>query len=170
MIQRPVLLVLLVLSFAGCSTQPTLVEIVKPKALPLQIDDRFQIRKIIQFFNEPSYFPPTTSDVISFERNYYNYGAISQLKFDELRGNYTAVYWRTSKRANVTVRYEYYQTVLSNHVQAMERSYPNAYGSYRSTFNLIGDNYLEFGRPVSWRILIIVDKRIVAFCQSFLWK
>lgn len=170
MIQRPVFLVLLLLFFAGCATQPPLVEIVRPKTLPLQLDDRFQIRKIIYFYNEPSYFPATTSDAVNFERNYYNYGAISQLEFDELRGNYTTVYWRTSARADVTVRYEYYQPVLGNYVQGMERFYPNAFGSYKSSFNIVGSNYLEFGRPVSWRILMIVDKKIVAFRQSFLWR
>ncbi|PWU06803.1 MAG: hypothetical protein C5B47_07040 [Verrucomicrobia bacterium] len=170
MLQRPVFLIFLFLSLAGCATQPPVVELVNPKTLPLQLDDRFQLRKIIQFFNEPTYFPPTTSDTINFERFYYNYPAISQLEFDELRGNYTTVYWRTSVKANVTVRYEYYQAALSNHVQAMERYYPNASGSYRSEFNVLGSNYLEFGKPLAWRILLIVDKKIVAFRQSFLWK
>ncbi len=171
MIQRPVLFFLFALCLAGCVTpEPELVKLAKPQVLPLQLNDHFQIRKMTQFYNESNYSPPTVNDAVMFERSYINYGAISQLQFDALRGNYSSFYWRTSQRENVTVRYEYYQSILGNHPQAMERYYPNAFGSYESTFNVIGDEYLEFGRVVAWRILLIVDRKIVAFRQSFLWK
>lgn len=171
MIQRyRVFFVLVVLCLTGCATEQPPVEVAKPKVLPLELDDRFQIRKITQYFNEPNYSPPTTSDAVNFERLYYNYPGVSQLQFDELRGNYTTVYWRTSKMADVTVRYEYYQSLLGNSTQAMERYYPQAHGSYRSSFNVLGSNYLEFGRVAAWRVILIVNGRIVAFRQSFLWK
>ncbi len=53
---------------------------------------------------------------------------------------------------------------------AQERYYPHASGSYKSTFRVTGDEYLEHGQVTSWRVLLIVDGRIVAFRQSFMWK
>lgn len=173
MIQQPVLFLFFLFSIAGsgCATKESPpVELVKPQSLPLQLDDRFQIRKIVQFFNEPNYFPITQSDAANFERSYTNFGAISQLQFDELRGNYFSCYWRTSQRTSVTARFEYRQIALGNATQAIERYYPSAHGSHKSTFNIIGSNYLEFGRVVSWRIVLIVDGKIVAFRQSLLWR
>ena len=73
-------------------------------------------------------------------------------------GNYYTFFWRTSQRADVTVRLEYRQSALGNYVMAMERYYPEAKGSYRSEFNTAGDEYLEFGRVTSWRVVLIVGR------------
>jgi hypothetical protein len=53
---------------------------------------------------------------------------------------------------------------------AQERFYPAARGSRRSTFQVVGDDFLENGRVSAWRILLVVDGRIVAFRQSYMWR
>ena len=45
---------------------------------------------------------------------------------------------------------------------AVERYYPQAKGSYVSEFNTAGDEFLESGRVTSWRVLLIVNGKIVA--------
>jgi hypothetical protein len=65
---------------------------------------------------------------------------------------------------------EYRQAALGNYVMATERYYPQAKGSYKSEFTTAGDEHLEYGRITSWRVLLIVDGRIVAFRQSFMWR
>ena len=72
--------------------------------------------------------------------------------------------------SDVTVRFEYRQAGLSNYVLAKERYYPGVRGSRKSTFEVTGDEFLESGRVTSWRVLMIVDGKIVAMRQSYVWN
>ena len=85
-------------------------------------------------------------------------------------GNYYTVYWKSAIPSDVTMRLEYRQAGLGNFVMAQERSYSQACGTYRSTFEVTGDDYLEAGCVTSWRIVLIKNRQIVALGQSFLWK
>lgn len=160
---------LALLALAGCASQPLPVDLPKANVLPLALDPAFQIRKIKTFYNDPATAQPTTSEPILFERQYHNWGAVDSSEITQKKGHYFSIYWRTSQRADVTVRLEYRQLGTGNHVSAKEIAYPSAKGSYRSQFQITGDEFLEFGRVTSWRALLIVDNRIVAFRQSFLW-
>jgi hypothetical protein len=143
---RTSLAFVLLLLLASCSSpQAPATKLERASVLPLELNDNYQFRKIKLYFLNADPVPVTQSEPILFER-------------------------RTLERADVTVRLEYRQSALSNYVMAMERYYPEARGSYRSDFNTAGDEYLEFGRVTSWRVLLIVDGRIVAFRQSFMWR
>jgi len=164
-------LLLSLLVLAGCvSTPPKPVRLDTVNVLPLELNPAFEIRKIKRFFNEPAEWLPTLSESAAFERSYYNWGAVDINEYLQKQGNYYDIYWRTSERADVTVRLEYRQLGLGNTVNAQELYYPEARGSYRSQFQVTGDEYLEFGRVSAWRILLIVEGRIVAFRQSFMWR
>lgn len=164
-------ILLFFLSVTSCATtlQPPVVPC-KLLVLPLAPNSQFQLKKVRQFFNEPSSFIPTSCEAINFERNLINHGAISQNQFNQLRGNYFSFLWRTSTRANIIVRFEYHQNSLGNKTQALECFYPNALGSYESKFRVVGEDYLKFGRVVSWRALLIVEGKVVALRRSFLWR
>jgi hypothetical protein len=162
---------LLSLAFCSCSTPPgPATKLEKAGVLPLELNDNFQFRKIKLFYFSADPVPVTTSEPILFERERIAWGAVDGYQRAQRYGNYYTFFWRTSQRADVTVRLEYRQSALGNYVMAMERYYPDAKGSYRSDFNTAGDEYLEYGRVTSWRVLLIVDGRIVAFRQSFMWR
>jgi hypothetical protein len=162
---------LLSLAFCSCSTPPgPATKLEKAGVLPLELNDNFQFRKIKLFYFSADPVPVTTSEPILFERERIAWGAVDGYQRAQRYGNYYTFFWRTSQRADVTVRLEYRQFALGNYVMAMERYYPEAKGSYRSDFNTAGDEYLEYGRVTSWRVLLIVDGRIVAFRQSFMWR
>lgn len=137
--------------------------------LPLAIDDSVQFRKTSIFVNDPKRQRVTTSEMIDFERQRANYGAI--LTADRLAryGYYYTFYWRTKRPANLTLRFEYRQEKLGAHVLAQEIPYPDAKGSYQSKFQVIGDDYGDEGRVTAWRALLIENGKIVALNQSFLW-
>ncbi len=168
---RPLLILLSsVLVLAGCATQPKPVHLEEVNVLPLALNPNFQIRKIKRFFNDPATQEVTLSEPALFERSYYIWGAVDSSEVLQKLGNYYDIYWRTSELADVTIRLEYRQLGLGNTVSAQELYYPAARGSFRSQFQITGDEFIEFGRVASWRVLIIVEGRIVAFRQSFLWK
>ena len=162
---------LLSLCFSSCSTPPApATKLERAAVLPLEINDKFQFRKIKQSFFNADPVPVTQSEPVLFERQRLAWGAVDRYQLEQRYGNYYTFFWRASERADVTVRLEYRQSALGNYVMAMERYYPQAKGSYISDFNTAGDEYLESGRVTSWRVLLIVDGRIVAFRQSFMWR
>ena len=69
----------------------------------------------------------------------------------------------------MTIRLEYRQINLGSYVQAQEHTYKGVKGTIESKFNILGDDYNDFGRVTAWRALLIENGRIVALNQSFLW-
>jgi len=138
--------------------------------LPLALDDRFQFRKVEEFLNDPKYTKPTVDEMIIFERERVNYGAITNgLDKIERRGNYYTFFWRTHQTAPVTVRFEFRQANLGAFVQAREVAYNQPRGTMETKFQVIGDDYIQDGRVISWRALLIADGKIVGLTQSYLW-
>ena len=137
--------------------------------LPLALDDRYQFRKVTEFLNEPKYAKPTVDPMIIFERQRINYGAINNVDRLERRGHYYSFYWRTSVSGPVTVRFEYRQANLGSYVQAREIDYDNPRGTVETHFQVTGDDYLQDGRIISWRALLISQGKIVGLTQSYLW-
>jgi len=139
------------------------------KVLPLALDDSYQFRKVQEFLNEPKFNKPTVDPMIIFERARINYGAVTSVDRLELRGHYYNFYWRAGKPGPVTVRFEYRQANLGNYVQAREVDCDNPRGTVETKFQVIGDDYLQDGRVIAWRALLISGGKIVGLTQSYLW-
>ena len=138
--------------------------------LPLALDDRYQFRKVQEFLNDPRYIKPTTDEMVAFERQRVLYGAVtSTVDRVELRGLYYNFYWRTRQTGPVTVRFEYRQANLGSYVQAREVAYNRPKGTMETKFQVIGDDYIQDGRVIAWRALLIADGKIVGLTQSYLW-
>lgn len=160
---------LLFASLTGvCSEPPRPLE--KATVLPLALDDTFQFRKTKLFLNDPLYFKSAADPMIEFERRSAEFGAITNSDRVERRGHYFTFFWRADRRADITVRLEYRQEHLGSYVQAREIHCPDARGSEKTHFAITGDDYLEDGRIVAWRALLIENGKIVGLTQSFLWN
>jgi len=164
------LLPLLIVLVSCASREIPATKLQRANVLPLALDDAFQFRKQKLEFYAPQVSVPNLSESVAFERQRREWGTVSETDRDLLYGNYFSFFWRATTEADVTVRLEYRQAALGNYVMAQERYYPAARASYQSDFKAIGDDFLEFGRVTSWRALLIVDGRIVALTQSFIWR
>jgi hypothetical protein len=160
----------------------------KVNPLPVALSDDFQFRKTKLFYcsevvpkakksltsalnanpNNPTAGIAEAS--LGFERTYRLYGAISNAERNQLYGNYMDFFWRVKRPANVTVRLEYRQEKLRAFVQAREISYENVKGNRKTEFAIIGDDYLQDGRVIAWRCLLIENGHIVAENRSYLWE
>ena len=119
----------------------------------------------------PSSKTTTVQDAsIQFERQYRLFGAVTKLDTRERIGNYFDFFWRARRMANLTVRLEYKQEKLHAHIQAQEISYPDARGTYKSEFKVVGDDYFDDGRVTAWRCLLIENGTIVAETHSYMWE
>src|SRR5437899_8291964 len=172
--------------------EPKIVEQVTP--LPVAFDKDFEFRKTKLFFlsekgqptsgsarqttstlgrksNSPSQKTATLQDApITFERQYRMFGAVTGLDQRQRFGNYFDFFWRAKRPSDVTVRLEYRQEKLHEHVQAQEISYQNVHGTHKTEFKVIGDDYFDDGEVIAWRCLLISNGRIVAENRSFMWQ
>jgi hypothetical protein len=176
----------------GGREEPEVVEKITP--LPMALDPNFEFRKTKLFFlsekglkpserarqetskvggksNSPSQKTATLQDApIVFERQYRLFGAVTGLDSRQRFGNYFDFFWRAKLASDVTVRLEYRQEKLHEHVQAQEITYRNVRGTHKTEFKVIGDDYFDDGRVIAWRCLLIANGRIVAENRSFLWE
>ncbi|MBO0694547.1 MAG: hypothetical protein J2P56_00440 [Verrucomicrobia bacterium] len=173
--------------------EPSVVEKVTP--LPVALSSDFEFRKTKLFYlsekapkaseranqsssnklggksNSPSQKTATLQDApITFERQYRLFGAVTAVDQRQRFGNYFDFFWRAKRPSDVTVRLEYRQEKLHEHVQAQEISYRNVRGTQRTEFKVIGDDYFDDGRVIAWRCLLIENGRIVAENRSFMWE
>jgi hypothetical protein len=176
----------------GAREEPKVVEKVTP--LPVAFDKDFEFRKTKLFFlserppktrerargttstlgsksNSPNQNTATVQDApITFERQYRLFGAVTGLDQRQRFGDYFDFFWRAKRPSDVTVRLEYRQEKLHEHVQAQEITYRNVHGTHKTEFKVIGDDYFDDGRVIAWRCLLIASGRIVAENRSFLWE
>lgn len=176
----------------GAREEPKVIEKVTP--LPVALDPNFEFRKTKLFFmsekglkpserahdssnkvggksNQPSQKTSVLQDApIVFERQYRLFGAVTGVDQRQRFGNYFDFFWRAKRPSDVTVRLEYRQEKLHEHVQAQEITYRNVRGTNKTEFKVIGDDYFDDGRVIAWRCLLIANGRIVAENRSFLWE
>jgi hypothetical protein len=174
--------------------EPRIVEKVTP--LPVALDKDFDFRKTKLFLlsekapaasqrarqttsttslsgrsTSPSQKTATLQDApITFERQYRLFGAVTALDQRQRFGNYFDFFWRARRPSDVTVRLEYRQEKLHEHVQAQEITYRNVRGTHKTEFKVIGDDYFDDGRVIAWRCLLIASGQIVAENRSFMWE
>jgi hypothetical protein len=187
-----ILLVLGASSEGARREEPRVVE--KVTLLPVALDKDFEFRKTKLFLisekpstagqrtqqttstlgaksTSPSQKTATLQDVpITFERQYRMFGAVTGLDQRQRFGNYFDFFWRAKRPSDVTVRLEYRQEKLHEHVQAQEITYRNVRGTHKTEFKVIGDDYFDDGRVIAWRCLLIANGQIVAENRSFMWE
>jgi hypothetical protein len=190
-----VALILVALGASGKAApreEPRIIEKVTP--LPVALDKDFEFRKTKLFLlsekaptagqrasqttrslgaksNTPGQKTATLQDApITFERQYRLFGAVTALDQRQRFGNYFDFFWRAKRPSDVTVRLEYRQEKLHEHVQAQEVTYRNVRGTNKTEFKVIGDDYLDDGRVIAWRCLLIANGQIVAENRSYLWE
>ena len=188
-------LILLTLGVSGRAApreEPRIIEKVTP--LSVALDKDFEFRKTKLFLlsekaptsgqrvrqttstlggksTSPSQKTATLQDApITFERQFRMFGAVTGLDQRQRFGNYFDFFWRAKRPSDVTVRLEYRQEKLHEHVQAQEITYRNVRGTHKTEFKVIGDDYFDDGRVIAWRCLLIANGQIVAENRSFMWE
>jgi hypothetical protein len=175
--------------------EPRIVE--KVTTLPVALDKDFEFRKTKLFLlsekpstvgqrtrqttstiggkspsgTSPSQKTATLQDIpITFESQYRMFGAVTWLDQRQRYGNYFDFFWRAKRPSDLTVRLEYRQEKLHEHVQAQEITYRNVRGTHKTEFKVIGDDYYDDGRVIAWRCLLIANGQIVAENRSYMWE
>jgi hypothetical protein len=113
---------------------------------------------------------PGQDRYVEFERKRTLYGAITPSDQRERYGNYFTFFWEAKRFANVVMRLEYRQQSLGPMIQIQEMPYRAASGRLITRFQVTGDDYLQYGRVLAWRVTILEGGRVIAEKRSYLWK
>lgn len=138
--------------------------------LPVRLDDRFKIKKVYDFLNDPEKTQVGNNRAIEYEFQYFNHGAVTKAQRYNRQGQYYVVTWGYSgDPRDVTLRLDYRQGLTREKVTTLEIPYEAARGTYKGTFAVTGDRYYLNGQLISWRISLVHDGAIVAQEKSFVW-
>ena len=181
MIFRAALLALVLFATTPARAANDYRQLTKVDSLPVKLDPAFEFRKTKIFFlgDQPGQKSRRTAAIagggardpaVGFESSYRLYGAVTELDKRRRWGHYYDFFWRAKRAAAITVRLEYQQETLRSFTQAREVSYLSAKGSHKTSFAIIGDDFFNDGRVLSWRCLLIENGRVVAEDRSFLWR
>lgn len=139
------------------------------KKLP-QVDPNIKVTKIHDFLNDDKAIKTGSNDALAYERDYWNFGAITTDQRLARTGHYFVISWvNKGPAANFTTRFEYRQSLSKNVVHSLTMAHTNIHGAARSTFGILGDAYKAYGPVVSWRFLVIKGDQIVGEEHSFIW-
>ena len=98
------------------------------------------------------------------------YGAVEIKDREKRKGQYYSVRWRAEPGGGpVTVRFQYRQASTGSRVLELAQSVPADRGTGVVEFAIAGDSYLEGGRVLAWRMLLIQNDQTLAERKSFLW-
>ena len=162
----------LALAAAGLAAEPAR-RLDKANVLPLALSDDFSFRKTKTYYydpRDPAQRQQTFNQMLQFERQRLQFGAITQVDRRERYGTYFTFYWRAKRLADVRVRLEFRTKNLGSYVQARDVEYTAAKGTLKAEFAITGDDYEQDGGITAWRAVVIEGGKIVALNQSFLWN
>lgn len=100
-------------------------------------------------------------------------GAISMEERRQRLGQYYTVLWSDpviKMSGPVTVTFEYQQGKTGSLIKRMSQTFPATDSQGRASFAVIGDDYIENGRVLAWRVTLRRGDREIASRRSYLWE
>ncbi len=99
------------------------------------------------------------------------YGAVSQEEQRAKLGQYFTVLWSVpegTKDAEVLMNFQ--QGGSGSQIKTMRRSIEDGSTSGKMEFAVIGDDYFDKGRVLTWKIILKNSGQTLADRQSYLWE
>jgi len=155
---------------AGDETAPSVdTTPVNPPEPPIALDPKVIVTKIHEVRNDESYHP-SHNDALQFEKDYWNYGAITAEQKEARRGQIYVISWRNSGPPDrFTTRFEYRQQNTREQIKVQTDDHPVVSGNARSIFKVVGSEYRTDGPVETWRFTVLRGGKVVAEERSFIW-
>ncbi len=98
------------------------------------------------------------------------HGAVSMEERAQKLGQYYTILWQAEAGVKKEILFEYQQANSGSLVKTMKRQLDVNTASGKEEFSVIGDNYFDNGRVLTWRIRLIAGGKTIASEQSYLWE
>jgi hypothetical protein len=108
--------------------------------------------------------------MVDHEKAVRLYGAVSMQERRQRLGQYYTILWNADVGVNKEISFEYQQANSGSEIKTIKRHLDVDAVSGKEEFSVIGDNYFDNGRVLTWRISLISDGKIIATKQSYLWE
>ena len=128
------------------------------------------ITKVNPYHYQPGPRTVTENDMIDFEQQRYEFGAVEYSESVERFGNYYTIFWKTESKEPVTVRLDYRQGSTGATVHSKEIAVSKPGRSNTTKFKIVGDEYQTKGKETQWKASIIQGGTTVAEYKSYLWQ
>ena len=96
------------------------------------------------------------------------YGAVSLEERKGRLGQYYTALWNADPGASKEIVFRYQQG--GSRIKQMRREIPAGTSEGKEEFAVIGDDYFENGRVLTWKMDLIVDGQTISSKQSYLWE
>lgn len=108
--------------------------------------------------------------MVDHEKAIRLHGAVSMQERRQRLGQYYTVLWKADAGVNKEILFEYQQANSGSKIKTIKRHLDVDALSGKEEFSVIGDNYFDNGRVLTWRITLIADGKTIATKQSYLWE
>ncbi len=98
------------------------------------------------------------------------HGAVSMEERAQRLGQYYTILWQAEAGAKKEILFEYQQAKSGSKIKTMKRQLDVNSAAGKEEFSVIGDNYFDNGRVMTWRISLIVDGKTISTEQSYMWE
>jgi hypothetical protein len=131
-----------------------------------------QITKVKYYHLENQARPiPGADPPITFERDYYLYGAVSNKDRLLRDGHYYVVMWKVTDASQpVKVRLEYRQQKTGTTIKTLEQDVTKIDKKNLTRFEVNKQAYVDGGMVTSWRATLVRGKQVLAEAKSYLWE
>jgi phosphatidate phosphatase PAH1 len=108
---------------------------------------------------------------ITFEREHFLYGAISNQERVDREGNYYTVFWKVEDRSQpVTVCFEFRQKGSGIAIKKLEQTIDHPSRSNHTDFSIVSKDYQTNGPVTCFRVTLRRGKEILHETKSFMWE
>jgi hypothetical protein len=133
------------------------------------LDKRISV-KLIHDVQNDSTFRAGENHALDYERDYLNWGAVTNEQLQARQGHYFTITWKNDgPRSDFIARFEYRQVKSKEIVRTLIQPMPKVSGATRSYFAVVNQAYLAYGPVYSWRFTILRGDTVVAESKSFIW-
>lgn len=109
--------------------------------------------------------------LIDAEHKRRMHGAVGVREQEQRLGHYYTVHWHDESTGGpVRVVFEYQQAATASKVLRKVRDFDGSTRKGTAEFQIIGDEYLEGGRVLSWKCTLLRGGEEVASRHSYLWQ
>lgn len=98
------------------------------------------------------------------------YGAVSVEERKQRLGQYYTVLWNADPGLGKEIIFQYQQGKSGSRIKRMSRAIPAGTADGREEFAVIGDDYFDNGRVLTWKMTLKVGGEVVSTKQSYLWE
>ncbi|MFK7851043.1 MAG: hypothetical protein AB8D78_08710 [Akkermansiaceae bacterium] len=112
----------------------------------------------------------TDDPMVRHEKIRRFHGAVSMEERRQRLGQYYTVLWNGNASAAKEIQFKFQQGKTGSRIKTMTRAIEPGTSSGKQEFAVIGDDYFENGRVVTWKIIFLEDGEVIATEQSYLWE